>query len=182
MLTGASAALRSRLQALPWMVLEQLALDAHLDSGRLVAASSARRIAEQLKVDPGSVAAALRVLRRADIVDLVRPGTSRSRFDLASYLLGETPGLLVLRAGAPPQPTGGDLLSPRPSGAAMRSQGGAVPTSELDGVPVNAAGLHQSEAQPETGATRPVRSDRRRPLPVEPEAQPDHKLTWRSGS
>jgi DNA-binding transcriptional ArsR family regulator len=76
MLTGASAALRSRLQALPWMVLEQLGFDAHLDSGRLVAASSARRIAEQLKVDPDAVAEALRVLRRAGIVDLVRPGTS----------------------------------------------------------------------------------------------------------
>ncbi len=135
MLTGASAALRSRLQALPWMVLEQLGFDAHLDSGRLVAASSARRIAEQLKVDPGAVAAALRVLRKAGIVDLVHPGTSRSRFDLASYLLGETPGLLVLRAGAPPQQTGRDSLAPRPDRAATGPHGRDVPTSELSWSP-----------------------------------------------
>lgn len=96
LLTDASAPLRCRLRPLPWIVLEQLALEAIEKDGRLVAATSARRIAEQLRVDPGEAARALRVLRAAGLVGLLGSGPAGRRFGLASYVLGEIPGLVVL--------------------------------------------------------------------------------------
>ena len=45
------------------MTLEEVALDAVAEDGRLVARTSARQVAERLGVDPGTAAGALRVLR-----------------------------------------------------------------------------------------------------------------------
>ena len=63
-------ALRLRLRALEWVVLEDVALDAVLDpAGRAIAATSARRIAANLGVDPGTVARALTHLRSEGLID-----------------------------------------------------------------------------------------------------------------
>ncbi len=48
-----------------WVVLQDLALDAEWHDGRLTASSSARLVAEHLRIDPGTAATALRALRPA---------------------------------------------------------------------------------------------------------------------
>ena len=64
--------LRRRLRPLAWLALEEVALDAVAEEGRLVARTSARRVAELLGVDPSTAAAALRVLRDQGLVGLER--------------------------------------------------------------------------------------------------------------
>jgi hypothetical protein len=55
--------LREELRALAWVTLEEVALDAVAEDGRLVARTSVRQVAERLRIDPGSAAGALRLLR-----------------------------------------------------------------------------------------------------------------------
>ena len=62
-MSAASRTLRRQLRALAWVTLEEVALDAVAEDGRLVARTSARQVAERLGVDPGTAAGALRVLR-----------------------------------------------------------------------------------------------------------------------
>jgi hypothetical protein len=70
--TVALRPLRRRLHPLAWMVFEEIALDAVTEDGRLVAGTSARRVAELLGVDPSTAAAALRVRRDQGLVGLER--------------------------------------------------------------------------------------------------------------
>ena len=63
LVSAASRTLRRQLRALAWVTLEEVALDAVAEGGRLVARTSARQVAERLGVDPGTAAGALRVLR-----------------------------------------------------------------------------------------------------------------------
>ena len=51
--TTASRPLRRRLRPLAWVALEEVALDAVAEEGRLVARTSARQVAQLLGVDPG---------------------------------------------------------------------------------------------------------------------------------
>ena len=88
--------LRRRLRPLVWMALEEVALDAVAEDGRLVARTSARRVAELLGVDPGTAAAALRVLRDKGLVILEREKGPTGRFGLSVYVLGPVAGLTVV--------------------------------------------------------------------------------------
>ena len=84
-----------------WVVLQDLALDAEWLDGRLVAASSARLVAEHLHIDPGTAAAALRALRDRGVAELCQMPGAAGRFGLASYTLRLPPGLEMI---FPPQP------------------------------------------------------------------------------
>jgi hypothetical protein len=87
-------ALRLRLRALEWVVLEDVALDAVLDpAGRAVAATSARRIAANLALDPGTVARALTHLRSEGLIEHSRAQGTDGRFGLSAYLLAPIPGI-----------------------------------------------------------------------------------------
>jgi hypothetical protein len=87
-------ALRLRLRALEWVVLEDVALDAVLDPpGKAVAATSARRIAANLGVDPGTVAKALTRLRAESLIERSRSQGADGRFGLSAYLLAPIPGI-----------------------------------------------------------------------------------------
>ena len=86
--------LRLRLRALEWVVLEDVALDAVLDpDGRALAATSARRIAANLGVDPGTVARALTQLRAQGLIEHSRSQGTDGRFGLSAYLLAPIPGV-----------------------------------------------------------------------------------------
>ena len=70
---GAAKELRRSLRPVVWLVLEELLLDAVAIDGALVAPTSARSIAADLGLDPGTVASALRVLRQRGLAELARP-------------------------------------------------------------------------------------------------------------
>ncbi len=95
----ASRRLRRALRPIDWVVLEDVALDARPDAtGRLVAPTSARQVAEHLGLSPGAVAGALARLRSADLVTHDRQVGPAGRFGLSAYVLGPVPGLNVLGA------------------------------------------------------------------------------------
>jgi hypothetical protein len=93
--------LRRRLRPVEWVVLEDVALDAVLDNGRAVAATSARRIADGLGIDPGIAASALRRLRSLGLVEHDRADGAASRFGLSVYVLVPTPGIELMPAPEP---------------------------------------------------------------------------------
>jgi hypothetical protein len=88
--------LRRSLRPVVWLVLEELMLDAVDIDGALVASVSARSIASDLGLDPGTVASALRVLRQRGFVGLARASGPCGRFGLSSYQLQTIDGLAVL--------------------------------------------------------------------------------------
>ncbi|MCA1677162.1 MAG: MarR family transcriptional regulator [Actinobacteria bacterium] len=95
-------ALRLRLRALEWVVLEDVALDAVLDpAGRALAATSARRIAANLALDPGTVARALTHLRAQGLIEHSRSQGADGRFGLSAYLLAPIPGIYLVEPSAP---------------------------------------------------------------------------------
>ncbi len=79
-----------------WVVLQDLAFDAEWRDGRLVASSSARLVAEHLRIDPGTAAAALRTLRDRGVAELTQSSGAGGRFGLAAYTLLLPPGLEVV--------------------------------------------------------------------------------------
>jgi hypothetical protein len=95
--------LLSTFRPLMWVVLEDLAFDAEWDDSRLVAASSARRVAEHLHIDPSTAVTAIRSLRALGIVELCQTSGVAGRFGLAAYTLHLPPGVEVLppRTGTP---------------------------------------------------------------------------------
>ena len=97
LVSAASRTLRRQLPALAWVTLEDVALDAVREDGRLVCRTSARQVAEHLRVDPLAVARALKVLRDRGLVSLEpdRVGIGR-RFELWVYVLGPVSGLTVV--------------------------------------------------------------------------------------
>jgi hypothetical protein len=68
--TAASRVLRRQLRPLAWVTLEEVALDAVAEGGRLVARTSARLVAERLGVTPADAAGALRALRQRGLLVL----------------------------------------------------------------------------------------------------------------
>lgn len=95
-MTAASRVLRRRLRPLAWVALEEVALDAIAEDGRLIVRTSARRVAERLGVDPGAAAGALRDLRRNGLLALEGEHRSAARFGLSVYVLGSVIGLTVV--------------------------------------------------------------------------------------
>jgi hypothetical protein len=102
--------LRRELPALAWMILEQVALDAVLDEGCLLARTSARQIADYLDVNPGTAARALQLLRDRGLLVLQRKPGPSGQFGLSVYLLNPVDGLTVKRPDTNPSRT------PDPSG------------------------------------------------------------------
>ena len=99
MVSRASRTLLRRLRSLVWVTLEEVALDAVVDDGRLVSYTSARLVAERLGVEPTSAAGALADLRRRGL--LVSEPRQVGRFELAAYALRPVAGVVVLPPGAP---------------------------------------------------------------------------------
>lgn len=93
MMSAASRPLRRALQPLAWVILEDVALDAKPEEGKLIARTSARQVAEHLGIDPGTAARALRVLRGRGLLVLEREKGPGGRFGLSVYALGTVPGL-----------------------------------------------------------------------------------------
>lgn len=106
LVSAASRALRRQLRALDWVTLEDVALDAVAEDGRLVSRTSARRVAEHLRVDPLAVARALKVLGDRGLVSLEpdRADIGR-RFELWVYVLGPVTGLTVIDGNGMPPPS-----------------------------------------------------------------------------
>lgn len=87
-MSGASRLLRRSLTPLEWVVLEDVARDANDDGdGRLLAATSARQLAENLGVSPGSADKALVRLRSLGLVAHDRQPGPAGRFGLSIYRL-----------------------------------------------------------------------------------------------
>ena len=133
----ASAELRRALRPIEWVVLEDVALDARPDGqGALVAATSARRVAERLGLTPGAAAAALARLRSAGLVTHARQAGRAGRFGLSAYVLGPVPGVEVLGAddrtppaAAPPDVAPPPTAAPHVVEPHMVAAGGAEPTA-----------------------------------------------------
>jgi hypothetical protein len=106
LVSAASRTLRQQLRALTWVTLEDVALDAVAEDGQLVARTSARRVAEHLRVDPLAVARSLKVLRDRGLVRLEPDqGDLARRFGLWVYVLGPVSGLTVVdQSFSPPPP------------------------------------------------------------------------------
>jgi DNA-binding transcriptional ArsR family regulator len=88
---------RRAVRPVVWVVLEEIALDAELDNGRLVARTSARQVAEQLGLNPTTAAEALRVLGRRGLISLEREKGPGGRFGLSVYQLRAPAGLMVVQ-------------------------------------------------------------------------------------
>jgi hypothetical protein len=96
-LSGECRLLRRALRPLVWVILEEVALDADVDDGRLVARISARQVAQQLGLNPSTAAEALRVLGRRGLVSMERETGLAGRFGLSAYQLRPPAGLTVIQ-------------------------------------------------------------------------------------
>ena len=94
--SATSRSLRRQLRAVSWVTLEEVALDAVAEDGRLVARTSARQVADRLRVDPATAAGALRALRDRGLIALDRDRGRASRFGLSVYVLRPVAGLTVV--------------------------------------------------------------------------------------
>ena len=97
LLSGECRPLRRALRPLVWVVLEEVALDAVVEDGSLVARTSARHVAERLGVNPSTAAEALRVLGRRGLVGLEREKGPAGRFGLSVYQFRPPTGLCVVQ-------------------------------------------------------------------------------------
>ncbi|MHB1533300.1 MAG: winged helix-turn-helix transcriptional regulator [Acidimicrobiales bacterium] len=88
--------LRRALRPPVWVTLEEVAFDAVLEDGRLLARTSARQIADSLGLDPTTVASALKALRQRGLVTQEREKGPAGRFGLSVYALGPAPGLTLV--------------------------------------------------------------------------------------
>lgn len=112
--------LRRALRPLVWVTLEEVALDAVVEDGGLVARTSARLVAERLGIDPSTAAKALQALRQRGLVSLEREKGPAGRFGLSVYALAPVTGLTVVSpcAAAPhvtePAVAESHMVSPYP--------------------------------------------------------------------
>lgn len=183
--------LRRALSPLVWTVLEEVALDGASEDGRLVARTSARQVAEQLGINPGTAAQALRVLGRRGLVSLEREKGPAGRFGLSVYELRPPTGLTVVHpCVAGPLMVSASALLPAGAESAMASPCAGSPhvkpsapvapdagspdsqlprTVEADMVPISTpAATNGRNATRESSARR----SRRRTAQVEAPGQP----------
>lgn len=90
------------LRPMAWVVLEAVALDATVEKEGLIAHTSARQLAQLLGLDPGTAAAALRLLRQRGLLELRRTGGERGRFGLSAYVLGDIGAVGIRPCADPP--------------------------------------------------------------------------------
>ena len=90
-----SRTLKRTLGPLAWAVLEDLSLDAVLQDGRWLAATSTRRLADHLGLTPGTVARALARLCTEGLVHREDQRDTRTgRFGESVYVVAPTPALV----------------------------------------------------------------------------------------
>jgi hypothetical protein len=116
------------------VVFIDVALDAEWRDSRLVAATSARLVADHVGVDAGTAASALRVLRDGGLVELRQSTGPSGRFGLAEYTVHLPDGIEVIRLprmdrrlAARPHAVKPDAVTPTASGrgrARPASKGG----------------------------------------------------------
>jgi hypothetical protein len=78
-----------------WAVFEDVALDSVVAGGRVLAATSARRVAEHLGVTPATAANALRRLRQRGFLEHERLAGPHGRFGLSVYLVHLVEGVAL---------------------------------------------------------------------------------------
>jgi DNA-binding transcriptional ArsR family regulator len=122
----ASRALRRQLRPLAWVILEEVALDAVVEDGRLVARTSARQIADRLGINPSTASEALRVLRDRGLISCCREKGLGGRFGLSVYQLGPVTGLSVIE----PQMAVPHVASPTVPQPSVVEPSGNVPPVE----------------------------------------------------
>jgi hypothetical protein len=94
--SSAARRIRKELRPMTWTVLEEVALDAVLEDGRLISRTSARRVAAQLGVDPATAASSLRLLRQRGFLTLERQSGPAGRFGLSLYVFVSHSGMTVI--------------------------------------------------------------------------------------
>lgn len=178
--------LRRALRPLAWVTLEEVALDAVAEGGRLVARTSARQIADRLGLDPTTVAKALQVLRKHGLVALDREKGPAGRFGLSVYTLGPVPGLtLVSPSGADPCVVSPHVVRPVLAEAGMVASSSGQPCRDtpplaFSGPAQPCMGLPDMEGPdvvaPDTADVPPSR----RPAAVGRAGRADRARSWRS--
>jgi hypothetical protein len=170
LLSAECRALRRALRPLAWVTLEEVALEAVPEGGRLLARTSARQVAERLGVDPGIAAGALRALRERGLLALEREKGPQGRFGLSVYGLRPVAGFSVVRPStaaplvasshvgasgvkpATPGGTGGrDLPAPGTAGAGTAAAA-AVAAPEGSGAPPKASAHRSGHTSPAEAA------------------------------
>jgi DNA-binding transcriptional ArsR family regulator len=124
LLTADCRSLRRQLRPLVWVTLEEVALDAAAEGGRLVAHTSARQVAERLRMNPSTAAGALRMLRDRGLITLEREHGQGGRFGLSIYAIGDLPGLTIV----PPRVARPQVVSPH-----LENPPSDVPRPGVDG-------------------------------------------------
>ena len=129
-MTAASRPLRRLLRPIEWVVLEDVALDVHAERGTLVAATSARAVAEHLGITPQAAAKALARLRSEGLVCLSRRPGPAGRFGLSVYELASVDGLAVVGAQdeSAPEPERPPPAAPRPAAPRAAAPRAAAPS------------------------------------------------------
>lgn len=162
LVSRASRPLRRSLTPLEWVVLEDVSLDAIEDGdGCLVAATSARQVAEHLGVSPGSAAKALSRLRSLGLVTHDRQPGPAGRFGLSLYRLILPPGVEVVGS------SDSTSASPCTDSPRVESPGTASPRAAERHMAAEAGPASNAEA-----GSRPTPSVRR-PVPVQDHQQLD---------
>lgn len=160
LVSRASRPLRRSLTPLEWVVLEDVALDAtEAEDGALLAATSARQVAEHLGVSPGSAAKALARLRSLGFVTHDRQPGPAGRFGLSLYRLLPPAGVEVVAPADTPCTD-----APRAESPCTASPCAASPRAAERHMAAGASADARAE-----GAARPTRSGRR------PAPDPDHR-------
>lgn len=157
MISTGSRALRRQLRPLAWAVLEEVALDAIFDDGRLVARTSARQVADRLGVDPSTAVKALSTLRRRGLLSLEREHGPAGRFGLSVYVLGSVDGLAVV----PPRALTRCLVPP--SLEEPRSDGSWPATESASPEPDRPGAVKPRMDQPRADVSRPAKAETLRP-------------------
>jgi hypothetical protein len=101
-LSPACRVLRRSVGLTAWVVLEDVVMDSTLSGDGLVAATSARRIAEHLAVTPATAATALRRLRHRGLLVHERLAGPGGRFGLSVYRVHLVGGIALAPCVDPP--------------------------------------------------------------------------------
>lgn len=141
-----------------WVILEEVALEAVVEDGRLVARTSARQLADRLGVDPGTAGNALGALRRLGLLTLEREHGPAGRFGLSVYVLGAIAGLTVVHPG----PTAAWVASPSLDKASAAESDAAALTGSRPRAERPRA-VEPCMAQPHTETSRPGDVEAARP-------------------
>jgi len=158
--SSAARRIRKELRPMAWTVLEEVALDAVVEDGRLVSRTSARRIAAQLGVDPTTAASSLRVLRQRGFLALERQSGPAGRFGLSLYVLASPSGLTVI----PPRVDCSNMADPYMDASEVRGPETTGPGMEQpcleEALTEKVSGCRQPAVAKPTASTKATMSQR----------------------